>query len=372
MVLAFAPPGRYNTRPAVKASTQAHRERAWVEVDLTRLVQNARTAIAAARGARLLPMVKANAYGLGATAVVRALEPLEPWGYGVATTAEAVELRAAGVSRPIVVFTPARAELEATYREHDLRAVLDDPQLAARWPLPFHLEIDTGMGRAGIRWDASERLAAAASPRLEGVFTHFHSADTDPASVRAQWTRFETAMRSVPRPALVHAANSAGVWRLEQRLDLVRPGVFLYGGRAGVGLPEPAPVATLRARVVSTRRVPAGEPVSYGAEWRAPSETCVATLGIGYADGVPRAVAGRAKVVLGGRRVPLVGRVTMDMLMVDAGPVPEHAPRVGDVATLFGGDGPEVVALDEFAGWAGTISYETLTRLGPRVPRVYR
>jgi alanine racemase len=356
----------------VKASTQAHRERAWVEVDLTKLVHNARTAVGAARGARLLPMVKANAYGLGAQPVARALEVVEPWGYGVATAAEGVELRAAGVSRPIVVFTPARAELEEAYRAHDLRAVLDDPALAARWSLPFHLEIDTGMGRAGIRWDAPERLAQAASSRLEGVFTHFHSADVDPASVRAQWTRFATALRSLPRPALVHAANSAGIWRLEQRLDLVRPGVFLYGGRAGAGLPEPEPVVTLRARVVSTRRIAAGETVSYGAEWRAPRETWVATLGIGYADGVPYAAAGRAAVVLGGRRVPLVGRVTMDMVMVDAGPAAEAAPRVGDVATLFGGDGANAIALDEFAGWAGSISYETLTRLGPRVPREYR
>ena len=170
----------------------------------------------------------------------------------------------------------------------------------------------------------------------------------------------------------MHAANSAGIWRLEQRLDLVRPGVFLYGGRAGEGLPEPEPVATLRARVVSVRSIPAGEPVSYGAEWRAARETCIATLGIGYADGVPRAVAGRAAVLLGGRRAPLVGRVTMDMVMVDAGPAGDGVPRVGEVATLFGCDGESAIPLDEFAGWAGTISYEILTRLGSRVPREYR
>lgn len=317
-------------------------------------------------------MVKANAYGLGVVAVVRALEAVEPWGYGVATAQEGIELRAAGVSRPIVVFTPARAELEPSYGAHDLRAVLDDPVLAARWTLPFHLEIDTGMGRGGIRWDAGDQLAAAASARLEGVFTHFHSADVDPASVRAQWARFETALGFLPRPPLVHAANSAGIWRLEQRLELVRPGVFLYGGRAGEGLPEPEPVATLRARVVSVRSIPAGEPVSYGAEWRAARETCIATLGIGYADGVPRAVAGRAAVLLGGRRAPLVGRVTMDMVMVDAGPAGDGVPRVGEVATLFGCDGEGAIPLDEFAGWAGTISYEILTRLGSRVPREYR
>jgi alanine racemase len=317
-------------------------------------------------------MVKADAYGLGVVAVVRALEPLEPWGYGVATIEEGVELRSAGVSRPIVVFTPARGELEAAYAAQDLRAVLDDPALAARWSRPFHLEIDTGMGRAGIRWDETGRLVQAASPQLEGVFTHFHSADVGAASVHSQWARFQKALRILPRqPALVHAGNSAGIWRLAEGLDLVRPGIFLYGGRAGPGIPVPEPVAAVRARVVSTRRVPAGEPVSYGAEWHAAQETGVATLAIGYADGIPRSIMGRAAVLLGGRRLAVIGRVTMDMLMVDCGPAGNQTPRVGDIATLVGGDGGDAIGLDEFAAWAGTISYEILTGLGKRLVREY-
>ena len=367
MVLAFAPPGRYNTRPAVNASTQAHRGRAWVEVDLSQLVHNARTALAAAPGARLLPMVKASAYGLGAVPVARALEAADPWGFGVATVEEGAELRAAGIRRPIVVFTPARIELEDAYRAHDLRAVLDDPSLAAAWSRPFHLEIDTGMARAGIRWDEPERLAAAASPQLEGAFTHLHSADTDAASVRVQWTRFRQALGCLGRrPALLHVANSAGTWRLDERLDLVRPGVFLYGGSVGAHAPPPKPVAAVRARVVTTRPLRSGESVSYGAEWRAGRDTYIATLGIGYADGIPRSVRGRGQVLLGGRRCPVVGRVTMDMLIVEA----EAASR-GDVATLIGSDGQDAITVDEFAAWAGTISYEILAGLGPRLPREY-
>lgn len=313
-------------------------------------------------------MVKADGYGLGAVPVAKALLSLGPWGFGVATVPEGVELRAAGINRPIIVFTPARTAMEAAYRAHDLRAVLDDPAVAARWTLPFHLEIDTGMARVGVRWDECERLAAVTSPHLEGAFTHFHSADADHASVREQWTRFQQALACLGRrPALVHAANSAGIWRLGERLDLVRPGVFLYGGRAGDHAPLPYAVAAVRARVVSTRRVRAGDTVSYGAEWRAARDTSVATVGIGYADGIPRSVLGRGQVLLGRRRCPVVGRVTMDFLMVEA-----EGAAPGDIATLVGSDGDATITLDEFAGWAGTISYEILTGLGSRLPREYR
>jgi alanine racemase len=356
----------------VNASTQAHRERAWVEVDLSKLVHNARTVQAAAQGARLLPMIKADAYGLGAVPVARALEALDPWGFGVATVPEGAALRAAGIRRPIVVFTPARPELEPAYRAHDLRAVLDDPATAQQWTLPFHLEIDTGMGRAGIRWDEPTRLAAVRSPQLEGAFTHFHSADLEAASVGEQWARFEQALGLLGRrPSLTHAGNSAGIWWLRERFSLVRPGVFLFGGRAGSHAPRPEPVVSLRARVVSTRRIRAGETVSYGAAWRAERPTPIGTLSIGYGDGVPRSLQGRAEVLLGGCRCPVVGRLTMDMTMVELPPAVAARVRVGDVATLIGADGEATIALDELADWAGTISYEILTRLGSRLPREY-
>jgi len=350
--------------------------RAWVDIDLGALVANARM-VAAACGARLLPMVKANGYGLGAVAVSRALESLDPWGFGVATAAEGGELRAAGCTRPILVATPLVPGAMDGLLAADLRPSIGDPEALRAWRArsdrPFHLEIDTGMARAGIRWDDREALAAAAAllgeaGGWEGVFTHFHSADSDPASVACQWERFRTVLELLPRrPPLIHAANSAASLRGPAFAgDLVRPGIFLYGGNAG-GLP-PRPVASLRARVVAVRRVRPGDPVSYGATWRAPGPTTIATVAVGYADGLPRAAevaAAPARLVeLGGRPVPIAGRVTMDMTMIATGDEPV---AVGDVVTVFGG----IVSLDAQARSAGTIAYELLTSLGARLPRRY-
>lgn len=354
--------------------------RAWVDVDLGALVANAR-ALANACGTRLMPMVKANGYGLGAAQVARALDEVDPWGFGVATVEEGVALRAAGVSRPILVASPLTAESVEPALENEFRPAIGDPLMLQAWIArstgPFHLEIDTGMGRAGICWDddaairETARLLGSAAG-WEGVFTHFHSADSDPGSVATQWRRFQAVLAALPRrPALVHAANSAAaLCGREYAADLARPGIFLYGGRAGDSAPAPRPVAALRTRVLAVRRVAAGESVSYGATWRASRPTTVATLGIGYADGLPRAVERTAgsrsrQIEVGGRAVPLIGRVTMDMCMVA---VDDGRVSVGDVATVFGG----MVSLDEQARATGTISYELLTALGSRLPRRYR
>jgi alanine racemase len=353
----------------VNLSTQSPSGRAWLEVSLAALLANAQAVLERVRGARLLPMVKADAYGLGAVPVARALETLDPWGYGVATVAEGALLRAAGITRPILVFTPASADQLAAYRHHDLRAVLDRPEVITAWDWPFHLEIDTGMGRCGLRWDDENRLARCGSPHLEAVFTHFYAADLNMATVWTQWRRFTRARRLISGTYLVHAANSAAAWRLTERLDLVRPGIYLYGGRHAPDLPPPLPVATLRAPVVSLRYVRRGDGVSYGADWRAPADTWIATVAAGYADGIPRAVQGKAEVVLHGRRRPVVGRVTMDFVMVDIGADGSDV-TVGDIATVFGGESPAASA-DEFGRWAGTNAYEILTRIGPRVERRY-
>jgi alanine racemase len=316
-------------------------------------------------------MVKANAYGLGAVPCAGALEELDPWGFGVATVAEGVELRDAGISRPILVFTPATAAQQADYRRYDLRAVLDRAEAIAAWDRPFHLEIDTGMGRCGVRWDDASQLAGCGSPHLEGVFTHFYAADSDASSVETQQRRFLAARERLPSvPNLVHAANSAGAWRLREPLDLVRPGIFLYGGCHARDLDPPRPVAALRAPVVGLRRIPTGESVSYGGDWRAPRDTWVATLGVGYADGVPRSVQSKAEVLLGGVRRPVVGRVTMDFIMIDTGPH-ESAAAIGEVATIFGGPDPAAPSVDEFGEWAGSNAYEILARIGARVVKRY-
>jgi alanine racemase len=349
--------------------------RAWVEVDLGALVANARAVVARAERP-LLAMVKANGYGLGAVAVARALEAVAPWGYGVATPEEGAELRAAAIVRPIVVFTPLRPAWIPYLLRHDLRPAIGDPTALRAWlsaagERPFHIELDTGMSRAGFK--ASDRAALGELAELlrpasgwEGVFTHFHSADTDLGSAADQWSRFETALGALPRRAsLVHAANSAACMRdVHYAADLVRPGVFLYGGSAGHDTAPPRPVARLAARVVAVRRLVAGETASYGAEWRASRPTHVATLGIGYADGVLRSLGGRGVVEIGGRIVPIVGRITMDMTMIDVGDDPVQP---GAIATIFGG----ALSLVEQAARAGTIEYELLTAIGHRVERRY-
>jgi alanine racemase len=259
----------------------------------------------------------------------------------------------------------------------NLRPAIGDLQALQAWissnERPFHVEIDTGMSRGGLRWDDHASLEAVRSalrkaPAWEGVFTHFLSAESDADTTVRQWDRFQEVVASLPRrPALVHAANSAAA--LLGRgfaADLVRPGIFLYGGAAGRF--EPQPVAALRARVVAVRSVAPADTVGYGATWRAERRSIIATISVGYADGFPRAAPGSGStplrvVELEGKIAPVVGRVTMDMCML----VAEENVAIGDIATIFGG----LVTLDHQASAAGTISYELLTRLGSRVPRRY-
>jgi alanine racemase len=350
--------------------------RAWVDIDLAALVTNARE-VAAVSGSRLLPMVKANGYGLGAVEVARTLEQVSPWGFGVASIEEGEALRSAGISRAVVVFTSLLPEWIPRYLELDLRPAVGDPGALQAWisrtDRPFHVEIDSGMSRAGIRWDDAAaleamRMALSRAPGWEGIFTHFLDAEADSATTALQWSRFQQVLGSLPhRPPLVHAANSAAA--LQGRAyagDMVRPGIYLYGGCAGPATPRP--VAALRARVVALRSIGQGDTVGYGGAWRASAEARIATLAVGYADGFPRsAVNGRGQRVieLGGTLVPIAGRVTMDLCMAVV--EPSVAVAIGDVATIYGG----LVSLDQQAEIVGSISYELLTRLGPRVTRRY-
>jgi alanine racemase len=352
--------------------------RAWVDVDLAALTANART-VAAICGSRLLPMVKANGYGLGAVEVARALEAVDPWGFGVASADEGADLRAGGITRPVLVATPLIPEWIEQCLRLDLRPSIGDVPALESWiaqgDRPFHLEVDTGMSRAGMRWDDRAALARAAtllerSAGWEGAFTHFLAAESDVGVTRGQWDRFQEALRSLPRrPRFIHAANSAAALQGKSFAgDLVRPGIFLYGGTAGT--PEPLPVAALKGRVVAIRRIASGDTVGYGATWRAGRPVTIATVAVGYADGFPRGspADGRERfqreIEVNGRLVPVVGRVTMDMCMAVVG----EETALGDVATVFGG----LASLDRQAEAAGTISYELLTRLGPRVVRCYR
>jgi alanine racemase len=358
-----------------------------VEVDADALRRNLATLRTAAGGAAILPMVKADAYGLGVGRVLGALAGAPaPWGFGVAAVAEGVRLRELGWEGRVVVFSPASAGELADAADAGLILAIPDPDALRRWAerarvagrrLPFHAEIDTGMGRSGMRWDRAAEwgpeVAAVAVDLLswEGCFTHFHSADEpDLGPTDEQERRFRSALQRLPPgERLVHSSNSAATLRRGgYGADLVRPGIFLYGGRAGPGT-EPAPVVSVRARVGSVKEVPAGWSCGYGATHVAAGPERWATLTIGYGDGLPRALGpAGGEALLRGHRVPIVGRISMDVTVVDVTGVPGVA--VGDVATLIGTDGPETIGLDEVAARCGTISYEVLSGLGPRLPRV--
>jgi alanine racemase len=349
--------------------------RAWVEVDLGALRRNG-AALATRARVPLLAVVKADGYGLGAVRVARALEALEPWGFGVATVAEGIELRDGGISRPVLLLSPMARDEHGAAREAALRPSLGDAQSIARWASvgggAWHLSIDTGMSRAGAPWTsvAGLREQLLGHPP-EGAYTHFHSADLDDGSVAEQLRRFHCALETLPaRPRYLHAENSPALERADaSSWNLVRPGVFLYGvGSGGGATIAPEPVAHLRARVVELRTVPDGDTVSYGATWRAHGERRIATLGIGYADGYRRALSNRGVALVRGRRAAVAGIVTMDMVMLDVTDVP---CEVGDVATLVGRDGAELLTVDDVARTAEMLSYELLVGLRLRVPRVY-
>jgi alanine racemase len=350
--------------------------RAWVEIDLGALLRNG-ARVAEQTGARLLPMVKADAYGLGAVRIACALRELDPWGYGVATVAEGEELRRAEIDLPIVVFTPLLIqEFDAAQRAR-LTPALGSSESIRRWArtgLPWHLAIDTGMNRAGAGWrqlDSLRPVLASAPP--QGVFTHFHSAELNDGSRVEQERRFAEALSLLPvRPELVHAENSAAIARHRDsgtQWTLARPGIFLYGVGSGDGAEiVPDPVASLRARVVDLRTIEPGETVSYDATFRAKRRTRVATLAIGYADGYRRLFSNIGTALVRGRRAPVAGLVTMDMTMID---VTDVDCEIGDVATLIGTDGDESLDLAAVAAAGNMSPYELLTGLRSRLPRRY-
>ncbi len=349
--------------------------RAWVEIDLGALCRNG-AAFAARAGVPLLPMVKADGYGLGGLRAALALETLEPWGFGVATVTEGDELRRGGVTRPVVVFTPIlRTEIDAL-RRSDLTPALGDPAVIESWSRtgrPWHLQIDTGMSRAGMPWHlVAEYRALLERAAPEGAFTHFHSAELDNASRDQQEKRFQLALSVLPtRPAIVHAENSPAVERrAPSPWSVCRPGIFLYGAAGFEGGPlQPEPVASVRARIVEIRTVAGGETVSYDATWTASGPRRIATLPVGYADGYRRGLSNRGVALLRGQRIPVVGRVTMDMIMLD---VTDTDAALGDLVTLLGPDGGDVITVSELAALSDVSPYEILTGLRLRLPRRYR
>jgi alanine racemase len=368
--------------------------RAWAEIDLAAIRHNVRTLRAIARPARFCAVVKANGYGHGATAVGRAaLVGGADW-LAVAQVDEAVVLRDAGIEAPLLLLSEPRLDevddavatgARLTVYTSACIAAIAKAVLATRGPaVPLHLKVDTGMHRVGAAPADVLPLARAigelAEVRLEGVCTHCPVADEpDNPFTTEQMRRFDAVVAELRAagidPEIVHAANSAAtLMHPATRGDLVRCGIAVYGvppAPAFTGLADLRPALTLASEVSFVKPVAAGEAISYGHRHRFTRDTVVATVPIGYADGVFRSLplAGQ-EVLIGGRRRPIAGVVTMDQLMVDCGPGAEVQP--GDMVVLLGEQGDQRITPDEWATKLGTISYEVVCAIGARVARRYR
>jgi alanine racemase len=364
------------------------RSRATVaEIDLDAVRHNVRAVKPAT--SELLAVVKANAYGHGDVEVARAALAAGATRLGVALVEEGVRLRDRGIGAQILVLSEFPAGSEADALAAGLTPTVYSPEGVARLAeaaratgaqAAVHLKVDTGMHRVGV-WPPGDALALAraaidAGLELEGLWTHFACAESDEEATRGQLATFLQVRDSLAGagiiPRMCHAANSAGTLRFpEAHLDLVRPGIALYGIDPGGGLAERAglrPALSWRSEVTFVKRLAAGERVSYGWRYALERDAWVATVPLGYGDGYPRALSDRADVLIGGRRRRVAGAVTMDQLVVDCG---DDEVRVGDEVVLIGGQGDERITASELAERAGTIGYEIVTSIGSRVPRVH-
>lgn len=372
---------------------------AWLEINLSAIGGNLRAVKdLVGPSTQVIAVVKANAYGHGAASVARELVGAGADMLAVALPQEGVELREAGLSAPILVLGAAEEEEAEDFCRHDLTAALSDLGFARAVSraaqrrgatAQAHVKVDSGMGRQGVRAQEVAALAAeiAALPSLTitGAFSHFAACPRDAEFTREQGSVFSEAVGALEAGLgyavrLKHLANSAAVAACpEMWLDAVRPGALLYGIIRPAGLPEGVaaalrPALALKCRLVGIKRLLRGESVGYGRAHVAEADSRTGLLPVGYADGYPRALSGpapgpRAEVLLHGRRCPVLGRISMDCTVVDVGGVPQA--QVGDEVVLIGSQGTETVAALDLAGWAQTVPHEIVSRLGPRLPRLY-
>ncbi len=376
------------------------------EIDLKRIALNIQELRRITRPkARVMAVIKADAYGHGAVAVGRCALENGADTLGVARIQEAVILRENGLSAPLLIFghtSPAAADMLIQY---DLTQTVFDSSMAEAYnqaagqrggKLKIHLKIDTGMGRLGF-WgstplaEADSEISGAGTLKaieaitrlphleLEGIYTHFAAADeADKTNSLGQLESFLTLIqrlrsRSIEFP-VQHAANSAAIIDLpETHLDMVRAGISLYGLYPSAQVDQKKitllPAMRFASRIIQTKNVPAGFRVSYGGDYQATQATTIATVAVGYADGLNRGLSSRGHMLVHGRRAPIAGRVCMDLTMLDVGDIPDVAP--GDEVVIFGSQGDAFIGADEVAAMLGTINYEVVTGISKRVPRVY-
>lgn len=358
-----------------------------VEVDLGVLAQNFAAIRAHVGSAEVMPVVKANAYGHGIVECAQHLVKCGATCFGVALLEEAVVLRQAGITQPILVFGGVVTRQIPQFIAHDLMMAassidkmrqIDEAAASAKKKARVHLKIDTGMERIGVHWYSAEKLLEASlsfqNIEIVGIYSHFANSDAeDLSSAKEQLARFLDVLEFYPKRGLItpqrHIANSGGILQLpESHLDLVRPGIMLYGvypSRETIQSVVVKPVLSWKSEVVYFKVVQPGNAVSYGGTWKSDHPVRVVTVPVGYGDGYFRALSSRGQVIIRGQRHPIVGRVCMDQFMVN---LEWGTAYNGDAVTLIG-DG---ITAQDVADWVGTIPYEVLTNINTRVPRRYR
>jgi alanine racemase len=361
-----------------------------VEVSLARLADNFRAIQAAVAPAAVMPVVKANAYGHGIVAVARHLVTVGAASLGVAFLEEAVMLREAGIHLPILVMGGIFGDQLPVFLRHGLTVTassidklrhIDDTARQMGVTAKVHLKIDTGMERIGVHYYNAhgllERAAGCRHASVEGIYSHFaNSDDADLTSARTQLSRFLDVLQWYEKqgvsPPVRHIANSGAILQLpESHLDMVRPGILLYGVYPAAEVRRTIavqPALSWKSRVVYFKVVAPDHPVSYGSTWRSDHPVRVVTVPVGYGDGYFRALSNASHVIIRGKRYPVVGRVCMDQIMVN---LEWGTAYNGDEVVLLGADGAAVITCEDLAAWAGTIPYEILTNINTRVPRVY-
>ena len=360
--------------------------RIWAEVDLAAVVHNYNTVRALAPNSQVICVVKADAYGHGAEAVACALCKAGASHFAVAAPEEALQLRQCGIQSNILLLGAAAPSWVPQLAQNNIAVMVGDLVSAHSYfnalggkKLSVHLKIDTGMNRLGLTGPhiVDEALAIAALPgfSVDGLFSHFASADepSQEAFTAGQMRRFcaiadTLAARGLNPPR--HFANSGAVLACpDAYFDFVRPGLLLYGCNPTPHIAcDLHPALSLYTRIMQVKQVPKGESVSYGCTWHAPRDTTIATVSAGYADGLFRASSGKGAMLVNGQRAPQVGRICMDICMLDVTGI--DGVQVGDIATIIGQDGNASITADEVASCADTISYEVLCSIRARVPRI--